>query len=373
MTSSECSKYSRRDFFVLFGGTIAALAAGVPLGIKFAKEASLKKGNNPLSDTKKEETIPEVFKPAEYSKIRSQIETLPIDWMPKTVTRWSPLVNEISQKYKIDPNFLLILILCESGGNFCTVSKEGGLGLGRIKDFNAKGKNLLDPKENLEIAASYLAEQYQKFSQDWGKAFLAYHCGWGNVEKGIISEEGKKLLEFVMGMYKQAGKEGKIIYGNWLEAEGKELINRAQELYDLDSKTINALEFAAQQWHKKYLLGAEGPDQWDCARLVYFAYKSAGVTFTGSIAGGKVVTDQWLSCGRVLAENEEKLPGDLVVFNDNSGKLNHVGMMIYPPSCFIEATYTGGLVKISSLSPNYPAIYRGDLAKRVKGFKRVIG
>lgn len=360
MSSPE---YTRRELLPLLGGTALALAIGAPLFAKFVKETSVKGENNPR----------EIPLPSGSERPYHQAETLSSVWLPETVRRWEPLINEVSQKYKINPDFLAIIILCESGGNFCAVSREGGFGLGRIKEFNAQEKNLFDPKDNLEIAAGYLVEQQQKFSSGREKAFLAYHCGPGNVEKGIISDEGKNLLDFVTGMYQQREEQKSSFYNNWLEWGGKNLVEEAQRLSDLDPRVIKALEFATQQWRKKYLLGGEGPDQWDCARLVYFAYKKAGVNFSGSIAGGKVVADQWSNCGRILAEDEEKLPGDLVIFNNAGGRFNHVGMMIYPPACFIEATWTGGRVRVTSLSPNYRPIYRADLAGRVKGFKRIIG
>lgn len=142
-----------------------------------------------------------------------------------------------------------------------------------------------------------------------------------------------------------------------------------------DPKAIRAVEFAAAQLGDGYLLGAEGPDKWDCARLAYFAYKNAGVLFRGSIAGGKVVADQWReTSGRILGLSEKKLPGDLIFFTYPSGNFAHVGIMI-DEEYFIEASGKDGKVRITSVNPGSP-LHREEIFNGtncvLKGYKRIV-
>lgn len=144
---------------------------------------------------------------------------------------------------------------------------------------------------------------------------------------------------------------------------------------EADPRAIKAVEFALAQLGDQYLLGWEGPDKWDCARLVYFAYKSAGITFKGSIAGGKVVADQWRETqGRILGKDEGKLPGDLIVFIKPNGLFEHVGIMI-DSDHFIEASGREGVVRITSINPLDP-LYRKRIFDGtdcvLKGYKRII-
>lgn len=318
-------------------------------------------------------TAPQVQKDNSESGVaKEENEVTSIAWMPETVKSWSKEIVAISKEHNVDPKLTAAVILCESGGHPYAISGSGARGLGQIMPTTAPDRNLLVPGKNIDACAGYLASMYKYFG-DWTKAITAYNAGPGNVSRGTIPAEGIQYRYWVTGMWKEVGQTESSVYKEWLAAGGWVLVDKAEKYWRLDPKVRQAVSFACEQLGDQYVLGKEGPDQWDCARLVYFAYKNAGVDFSGRIAGGKVVTDQWLSCGRILAADEERLPGDLVVFSDAGGKLDHVGMMIYPPDCFIEATWTGGQVRVTSLSPDYRPIYRDDLARRVKGFIRIIG
>lgn len=318
-------------------------------------------------------TAPQVQKDNSESGVaKEENEVMSIAWMPETVKSWSKDIVAISKEHNVDPKLTAAVILCESGGHPYAISGSGARGLGQIMPTTAPDRNLLVPGKNIDACAGYLASMYKYFG-DWTKAITAYNAGPGNVSRGTIPAEGIQYRYWVTNMWNDGARSESSVYKEWLAAGGWVLVDKAEKYWRLDPKVRQAVGFACEHLGDQYLLGGEGPDKWDCARLVYFAYKKAGVNFSGSIAGGKVVTDQWSSCGRTLAKDEEKLPGDLVVFNNASGKLDHVGMMIYPPHCFIEATWTGKRVRVTSLSPNFAPIYRADLAGRVKGFKRIIG
>ncbi|REF00630.1 lytic murein transglycosylase [Thermomonospora umbrina] len=84
------------------------------------------------------------------------------------------------------------------------------------------------------------------------------------------------------------------------------------------------IAFAMAQRGKRYVLGANGPDAWDCSSLIEAAYKSVGIvipptTFT-----------QWPFGVKIPKGTEQ--PGDLVFFNSGPwtgpDRPGHVGMVI---------------------------------------------
>lgn len=359
-------------------GLIFASALGAPLAAKFAKDAEALSASGPppvtsgipkdLPPTPELVEIPLVIEtPTPEITPTLEIETkevLSIAWMPETVTRWEPLINEIADQYKIEPNLVAIMMLCESGGNFCAVSPSAALGLLQVLKGNAKGLNLFAPETNILAGVHYSTLQYNRFG-DWDKAILAYNGGPENVRRGTIPAKSKLYLEWVKGMWNEASEETSPTFQDWFDGKGKGkvLVEKARQLYENETR-LKAVEFATQQWHKPYRMGGEGPDIWDCSALVQAAYRHAGIEIPRN------ATSQWRHAGRVLSDDEPRLPGDLVFFTLDGVNSDHVGMIIFPSSVFIEATGSFGYVKASSLNPNN-VIYREDLAQRILGFKRL--
>lgn len=102
---------------------------------------------------------------------------------------------------------------------------------------------------------------------------------------------------------------------------------------------------ALQHLGKPYLLGAEGPDRFDCSGLVCYVYAQIGVRLPR-------VTFSQVRCGRPVSTAELRA-GDLVFFRGNG----HVGIYIGGGS-FVHAPHTGDVVKISPLSGRSPSACR---------------
>ncbi|WP_399553190.1 C40 family peptidase [Streptomyces sp. gCLA4] len=95
----------------------------------------------------------------------------------------------------------------------------------------------------------------------------------------------------------------------------------------------SVIDFARSQVGKPYILGANGPDAWDCSSLVQAAYRAAGVsidrtTYTQIDDGQDVPMDQLQ-------------PGDLVFYND----LSHVGLYAGGGSVVEAANPKAGVVE----------------------------
>lgn len=83
------------------------------------------------------------------------------------------------------------------------------------------------------------------------------------------------------------------------------------------------IDFARQQLGKKYVLGATGPDVWDCSGLVMKAYASVGVTIP------RTTYAQWPQGPKIKKGKEQA--GDLVFFAGSDGSMSnpgHVGLVI---------------------------------------------
>ncbi|MDB5185956.1 MAG: putative Lytic transglycosylase, partial [Candidatus Saccharibacteria bacterium] len=96
-------------------------------------------------------------------------------WIPPTVKRWEPIINEMAKKYNIDPNLLAIIMTMESGGYSKAHSHADAQGLMQITaptagDIAAKHLkkpvttyNLQDPRTNIEFGAAYLSYLRDEF------------------------------------------------------------------------------------------------------------------------------------------------------------------------------------------------------------------
>ena len=89
-----------------------------------------------------------------------------------------------ARRHGIPEDLFLRLIQQESGWNPQARSHKGALGLAQLLPATAAtlGVNPMDPQQNLEGGARYLALQYRKFGS-WRLALAAYNAGPGAVER----------------------------------------------------------------------------------------------------------------------------------------------------------------------------------------------
>jgi len=96
---------------------------------------------------------------------------------------------------------------------------------------------------------------------------------------------------------------------------------------------MKALSFAGSQLGDRYVLGANGPDAWDCSSLVQHAYAAAGVSLPRT-------TYQQIHKG-VEVPIDKVQPGDLVFYKD----ISHVGMYAGGGKVIEAANPTRGVVE----------------------------
>jgi hypothetical protein len=121
-----------------------------------------------------------------------------------------------------------------------------------------------------------------------------------------------------------------------LEANVTRLIESGPSILTGGSIYI-ALNFALGQLGTPYRWGAEGPDSFDCSGLVQAAYAAAGITLPR-------VAQQQFDAGPAVPPGAPLQPGDLVFFGNDTGQVEHVGM-VSGPGLMVDAPFTGAVVR----------------------------
>ena len=94
------------------------------------------------------------------------------------------LARAAARRHGVPEDLFLRLIQQESNWNPRAKSHKGALGLAQLMPATAQylRVNPHDPKENLEVGARYLKEQYREFGS-WRLALAAYNAGPAAVKK----------------------------------------------------------------------------------------------------------------------------------------------------------------------------------------------
>ena len=117
-------------------------------------------------------------------------------------------INEMAEKYNLDPALLAAMAEQESGFNQSAQSEAGAMGIMQLMPDTAEGLGV-DPSDlrgNLEGGAKYLRQMLDKYNGDVEKALAAYNAGPGSLDSvnGDISKlsgETQKYVPSVMERY----------------------------------------------------------------------------------------------------------------------------------------------------------------------------
>lgn len=114
------------------------------------------------------------------------------------------MAREAALRNGIPVDLFLKLVQQESGWNASAKSHKGALGLAQLMPATARRLNVdpLDPYQNLDGGARYLAKQYRKFGS-WRLALAAYNAGPQAVRKyGDVPpyKETQNYVRVIMGI-----------------------------------------------------------------------------------------------------------------------------------------------------------------------------
>lgn len=106
---------------------------------------------------------------------------------------------------------------------------------------------------------------------------------------------------------------------------------------------INEMIAAAkEQLGDKYVLGAEGPDKFDCSGLVYYCLKEAGSNRRRLNAAGYSRVSDWEKIDSIY----DLKKGDLIFFyNDSFSKIGHVGIVLNDEEMIDASNNRGKVVR----------------------------
>lgn len=141
-----------------------------------------------------------------YSSHGSEI-TVPAT-VSERLAMWEPLLQELCEKYQVDPDLARAVMRCESGGNPNAVSSAGAIGLMQLMPGTARGLGVdpKDPRRNLEGGIKYLAQLADKYDGDYVKTLAAYNAGSGRVDSygGVPPfPETQRYVQNVLALYRK--------------------------------------------------------------------------------------------------------------------------------------------------------------------------
>lgn len=95
------------------------------------------------------------------------------------------VVNEASDRYRLDPDLVNSVIKAESGFNVRAVSPKGARGSMQLMPGTAAdlGVNAFDAQQNVDGGTRYLRELLERYNFDLVKALAAYNAGPQRVEQ----------------------------------------------------------------------------------------------------------------------------------------------------------------------------------------------
>lgn len=141
-----------------------------------------------------------------YSSHDSEI-TVPAT-VSERLAMWEPLLQELCEKYQVDPDLARAVMRCESGGNPNAVSSAGAIGLMQLMPGTARGLGVdpKDPRRNLEGGIKYLAQLADKYDRNYVKTLAAYNAGSGRVDSygGVPPfPETQRYVQNVLALYRK--------------------------------------------------------------------------------------------------------------------------------------------------------------------------
>jgi soluble lytic murein transglycosylase-like protein len=183
-----------------------------------------------------------------------QSSTITSPWIPETVKRWQPLIQEMSRKYDIDPDLIAIIMTLESGGNPKAESGVGAQGLMQVMPLTAKdiadkhlktpvaNYDIFDPRTNIEFGTAYLAYLRDEFGEgnqgpSWNATVelvaAGYNGGPGAAAdllhgEGLESAETLSYSRDAFNMWRERHAPQSPTYTRWSERGGSSLVERAK-------------------------------------------------------------------------------------------------------------------------------------------------
>ena len=125
---------------------------------------------------------------------------------------FASLINQVSEKYGVNPSLVQAVIKAESNFNPDAVSSAGALGLMQLMPATARGLGVtdaLDPAQNIEGGVKFLSQLLSHYNGNTQLAVAAYNAGPGAVDKynGIPPyQETQTYVTRVLGYFNSSNE-----------------------------------------------------------------------------------------------------------------------------------------------------------------------
>jgi hypothetical protein len=148
---------------------------------------------------------------AESGESNSEVSNLVAsNYLPED-RNFESIIQDASQRYRVDAGLIRAVIKAESGENPSAVSRAGARGLMQLMPQTAAElgvTNAFDPTQNIMGGTSYLRSLLDRYRGDVKLALAAYNWGMGNLEKrpGAMPQETKNYVAKVESQYRNLPK-----------------------------------------------------------------------------------------------------------------------------------------------------------------------
>ncbi len=175
--------------------------------------------------------------------------TTSVRWLPASVRRFAPLIEQASFRHGVDANLVAVVVLVESGGDPFASSPKGAMGLMQVMPATARDiarergivghvdARLYDPAYNIDFGAYYLAQQMRRFAsvdavRTTEHAAGAYNGGPARMDRHLRSGEAlptetMRYKRWVAGMWMDRHLPESPMFREWWTAGGERLVARA--------------------------------------------------------------------------------------------------------------------------------------------------
>jgi len=188
-----------------------------------------------------------------HKPLAPESSTINVTWIPSTVRHWHSQIEQMAQRYNLDPNFIAIIMTMESGGD---PKADSGYAQGLMqitpataKDIGAhyikqpmRAYNIWDPATNIEFGTAYLAklrDLYGSSSQGptWDSTVeliaAAYNGGFGAANsleagKGLHDTQTVVYSRDAFNMWRERRANDSPTFDRWQERGGSALLRQAQ-------------------------------------------------------------------------------------------------------------------------------------------------
>ena len=144
-----------------------------------------------------------------------------------------------------------------------------------------------------------------------------------------LSSQDYKVCGEICGRRQLRGEHLNIVFGSLLPLTGNELFDLSEQLnFEGKSLPVRKIrdfavlkELAFQYINSPYLWGGKTPFGIDCSGFVQMTYKLGGYSL-------KRDASQQARQGKTVPELRQAKPGDLAFFDNNEGRIVHVGIVL---------------------------------------------